>query len=207
MKAAAFPISTLRLVEIFSKMMALLRKFKGSNLTYNQEQQCQSLTNQAESNVHASTVSAHAWPPVKAAKLSMHAAQSVVCNCLYRRRSNPLTMPKFRALFSFAKKEVALFFLHARPAGQVRGIKMLVERDRAPEQPACEHSKFLLVIPRKVGKACIRNRLRRQIRAMIYEEGLTKLPLRFALLCYPQALSLSLEEIKTFLTTTLQRFS
>ena len=179
----------------------------GSALTYNQEQQCQSLINQAESNVHVSTVSAHVWQPAKAAKLSMHAAQSVVCNCQYRRRNNSLTMPKFRALFSFAKKEIALFFTQARAAGQVHGIKMLVERDRSPEQPACEHSKFLIVIPRKVGKACIRNRLRRQMRAIIYEEGLTKLPLRFALLCYPQAINLSLEEIKTFLTTTLQKFS
>lgn len=97
--------------------------------------------------------------------------------------------------------------MQARAAGQILGIKMLVERDRSPEQPTCTHSKFLIIIPRKVGKACIRNRLRRQTQHLIYELGLDKLPLRFALLFYPQSLNLSLEEIKTFLTTTLQKFS
>lgn len=137
----------------------------------------------------------------------MHAAQSVAKNCQFLQRSNSLAVTKFRALFSFSKKEIALFFLKARAAGQVHGIKMLVERDRSPEQPACTHSKFLITIPRKVGKACIRNRLRRQIQNIIYQMGWDKLPLRFALLFYPQALNLSLEEIKAFLTTTLQKFS
>ncbi len=137
----------------------------------------------------------------------MRVVQLVVKNCPYRLSASPLTMTKFRALFSFRKKEIALFFMHARVAGRIDGIKMLVERNPGPEQTTCEHSKFLIIIPRKVGKACVRNRLRRQLQALIYEGNFTNIPLRFTLLCYPQALNNSLETIKIFLKITLERFT
>ncbi len=96
--------------------------------------------------------------------------------------------------------------MQASTAAQISGLKLLVERNRVPEQPAVEHGKFLIVTSRKVGKACVRNRLRRQLRAIIFENNLGGLPLRFAIICYPQATERSQEELKTFLITTMKRF-
>lgn len=97
--------------------------------------------------------------------------------------------------------------MKATSAAQITGLKLLVERSREPQQSAVEHGKFLIVISRKVGKACVRNRLRRQLRAIIFENNLGTIPLRFAIICYPQATERSLEELKTFLITTMKRFS
>ncbi len=111
-------------------------------------------------------------------------------------------MPKFKALFSFSKKEVALFYLHAARLSQVPGLKLLIERTPGPEQVSLTtHGKLLIVIPRKVGKACIRNRIRRQIRAFVYENNLLKVPFRFVLVCYPEVKALAPQDIQTFLAT------
>jgi len=113
--------------------------------------------------------------------------------------------PKFRALYSFSQKEIALFFSQSSFLAQIQGIKLLIERNPAPEQEKLEHGKLLIIVSRKVGKACIRNKLRRQLRAIYYEQGLAALPLRIAIITYPQAKDCSFEELQTFLITTLRR--
>ena len=113
--------------------------------------------------------------------------------------------PKFRALFSFTKKEIALFFTQASYLAQIHGIKLLVERNLAPEQEPINHGKMLIVVSRKVGKACIRNRLRRQIQALYYENNLYQPALRITVITYPQAKEYSFDELAQFFTTTLQR--
>jgi ribonuclease P protein component len=113
-------------------------------------------------------------------------------------------MTKFRALFSFGKKEIALFFTRSSFVAQINGMKLLAERHRASDQPAVEHGKLLVVTSRKVGKACVRNRLRRQVKAIYYEHNLVEAPLRLVLICYPQATELSFDEIKKFLTTSIR---
>lgn len=96
--------------------------------------------------------------------------------------------------------------MQARPIGQIHGIKLLGEPELAPDQPAVTHGKFLIVTPRKVGKACVRNRLRRQLKAIIYEQQLGQVPMRMALMCYPAATERTLEELQSFLQRSLQRF-
>lgn len=147
---------------------------------------------------------AHAWQPAKAAKSSMHAALLVAKNWAYHPNAKILK-PKFRALFSFAKKEIALFFTQASYLAQIHGIKLLIERNPAGEQAPIDHGKILIIVSRKVGKACIRNRLRRQIQAVYYEHDLGTVPLRLALITYPQVKDLSFDELSNFLTSTLKR--
>lgn len=113
----------------------------------------------------------------------------------------------FRALFSFHEKEIALFFTRAITAAQISGLKLLVERNSDPLQRPIEHAKFLIVTSRKVGKACIRNRLRRQLKAIIFENDLGAIPLRFAIICYPQGTQHSYDTLKTFMVETMKRFT
>lgn len=113
--------------------------------------------------------------------------------------------PEFKALFSFSKKEVALFFVRTSFAAQINGMKLLAERTHSAEQTGVNHGKILIIASRKVGKACLRNRLRRQIKAIYYEEKLSIIPQRFALICYPQATKLSFNEIKAFLTSAIRK--
>ena len=114
-------------------------------------------------------------------------------------------MPKFRALFSFHKKEIALFFTQTGFIAQIPGLKMLGERNRVSDQ-AAPHGKLLVVTSRKVGKACVRNRIRRQLRAAFYELGLHALPFRVAIICYAQAVDLSYDQIRSFLDRSLSRY-
>lgn len=95
--------------------------------------------------------------------------------------------------------------MQASPVTQTRGLKLLIERKREPDQSALDHSKFLIITPRKAGKAHVRNQLRRRLKAIIYENELTKLPVRFAILCYPQAADRSYAELKQFLIETLEK--
>jgi ribonuclease P protein component len=114
-------------------------------------------------------------------------------------------MPKFRALFSFHEKEIALFFTRASFIAQIPGLKMLGERSSTPEL-AAPHGKLLIVTSRKMGKACVRNRVRRQLRAAFYERGLSAIPFRVAIICYSQAVDLTYAQIDAFLVNALKRY-
>lgn len=113
-------------------------------------------------------------------------------------------MTKFRALFSFSKKEIALFFSKAIQLSQIRGLKILGEQVPCVEQENLAHGKFLIIVPKKVGNACVRNRLRRQIKAIIYENGLTKIGIRIAIICYPQSKDFSFDMLKKTLPALLK---
>jgi len=104
-------------------------------------------------------------------------------------------MIKFKALFSFKQNEVKRAFSCAKLKSEIRGLKLL--KSKLDEPP--EHGKLLIVIPRRVGKASKRNRIRRQIKAIFYEEKLYENKQILILLVYKQALELSLDDIKKFL--------
>jgi ribonuclease P protein component len=106
-------------------------------------------------------------------------------------------MIKFKALFSFKKKEVERAFSNAKLVKQIPGLKLL--------QAPCDYDygKLLIVIPKKVGTAITRNRLKRQIKSIFYEEEMFS-PAKgggvtLILMIYKPALEMSREEIKNFL--------
>ena len=99
-------------------------------------------------------------------------------------------MVKFKALFSFKQKEVERAFSNAKLVKQIPGLKLL----QAPGEH--DYGKLLIVIPKKVGTAIARNKLKRQIKSIFYEEKMYKKNVVSILMIYKPALEMSLEEIK-----------
>jgi ribonuclease P protein component len=82
--------------------------------------------------------------------------------------------------------------------GRIPGLK-LVKLKKSNESPG----KLLIIIPRKTGKAVARNKLRRQIKAIFYEEKLYQKPGTFIVVVYKEAAELSFQEIRSFM---IERF-
>jgi len=61
------------------------------------------------------------------------------------------------------------------------------------------HGKLLIVIPKKSGNACKRNRFRRQAKSIFYEEKLYEKNSSFILLVYKEAVAMSFDQVKDFL--------
>ena len=99
----------------------------------------------------------------------------------------------YKELYRFSKKEVEQAFSQALTTNSIPGLKLL--QTPTKEIP---HGKILIVIPKKTGKAHDRNRIKRQIKALFYEEKLYEKPIVSIILVYKQALDLSYSELKAF---------
>lgn len=104
----------------------------------------------------------------------------------------------FSSLFNLRKKHIEQSFANAKHCASIHGIKIL----RAPlpeEGPAS-----ILVVPTRQCKGIVlRNKLRRQIKAIIYEEKLFEQHGTFIVLLYDRAKQLSYDEIKKFLVKAM----
>ena len=98
-----------------------------------------------------------------------------------------------RKIFSFTKSEIAAAFQTARPKIHYRGLKVLQASAHA------QHGKLLIVIPRAYGKAHDRNRLRRQLRAIFYENKLHHNKIVWIILVRKNALALDFTTLTQFL--------
>ena len=99
----------------------------------------------------------------------------------------------YKELYRFSKKEVELAFSQALTTNSIPGLKLLQTSTKE-----ISHGKILIVVPKKTGKAHDRNRIKRQIKALFYEEKLYEKPIVSIILVYKQALDLSYSELKTF---------
>ena len=112
-------------------------------------------------------------------------------------------MVKFKDLFRFKRNEVQASFKNATVANKIYGLKLLKTPIKdIPE--GLDHGKLLIIIPRTVGKATIRNLLRRQIKSIFFENKLYKEPSISILLVYKNAANLSFEQIKNFLVSSFE---
>ena len=100
----------------------------------------------------------------------------------------------FRNLFSFSKKEIDAAFKNARVQASIRGLKLLFSN-----QPAIDHGKLLMIVPRAFGNAPKRNRIKRQLRSIFYEEKLYEKKTTGILLVYREAQAFSFDQLKEFL--------
>jgi ribonuclease P protein component len=109
---------------------------------------------------------------------------------------------KFKSLFSFSRLQVEEAFKKAKPCASVHGLKLL----RVPmtqlspllfksDQPGM----LLIITPRVSGKSHDRNKLRRQIKSIFYEEKLSTLPAVSILLVYKPAMSIPFTQLKEFM--------
>ncbi len=110
-------------------------------------------------------------------------------------------MVKFRSLFTFSKKEIHSYFKKAKFKNKINGLKLLQTN---PEKPDQEFGKLLIIIPKRSGKATKRNLIKRQIKAIFYEEKLFKNPLISILFVYKTAMELTFDQLKVFLVKSLK---
>jgi len=95
--------------------------------------------------------------------------------------------------FSFKKSEIDQIFKNSKLKARVSGLKLL----HGPTK--LDYGKILIVIPASSGKAVERNKFKRRVKSIFYEEGLFQIPVNWVLLAYKDAMGLSFEEIKKFL--------
>lgn len=107
----------------------------------------------------------------------------------------------FTKLFRFEKKEIDQTFHKSTLKGNFKGLKLLKSPIQRDSQP---FGKILIIASRKTGKACKRNRIRRQIKAIFYEQSLSKILSNFIILIYKPALDLKFNEIKQFLVENIK---
>lgn len=103
-------------------------------------------------------------------------------------------MITYKNIFSFKKNEIKQFFDVAKIKNKIPGLTLL----QAPTD--LQHGKVLIITPKKTGTAIKRNKLKRQIKSIVYEEKLYTKPVISILITYSKATELSFEELKTFLT-------
>ena len=99
--------------------------------------------------------------------------------------------------FSFKKTEIDQTFKNSRLKARIPGLKLL----QSPSE--LDYGKILIVIPSKTGKAVERNKFKRRVRAIFYEENLFKVPANYVLLVYKDAMEFSFEKIKDFLVKNI----
>ena len=95
-----------------------------------------------------------------------------------------------RDLTRFTKSEVSRLFASARAVYKDAGITILC----APQQK--EFGRALLITPRKVGNAPKRNKIRRQLRAIFYQEKLYESGFDCAFIVRKPAIQKSFDELK-----------
>ena len=114
-------------------------------------------------------------------------------------------MVSFKKVFSFIPPEIASAFQHARAKKYTHGLKLLESPLMLPEGcPIPDHGKLLIVTPRACGKAHERNRIKRQARAIFYEEKLYQKPMMWILLVRKGATDLTFDQLKKFLCTGMK---
>ncbi len=104
-------------------------------------------------------------------------------------------MSHFRSLFRFSHKEVGQLLAKARPLASRLGLKII----STTAQPGIDHGKLLIIIPRRVGPAHVRNLIKRRVHSVFYEEKLYLNVRESALLVYPEARKFSFDDTKAFL--------
>lgn len=116
-------------------------------------------------------------------------------------------MTIFRKLFAFAAPEISCTFKHARAKKYHTGLKLLQAPAKCStviESAKVPYGKLLIVTPRACGKAHDRNLIRRQTKAIFYEEELYKTPAIWVLLVRKQAMEVSFDDLKNFLISAMR---
>lgn len=98
-----------------------------------------------------------------------------------------------RKLTQFTKKEIDQLWKSAHPALKHGGFLLL----KAPAQGP--FGRILLVVSKKVGKAPVRNKLRRRIKAIFYENKIYDQPFDWIFFARPSATTLSFQELEALL--------
>jgi ribonuclease P protein component len=106
-------------------------------------------------------------------------------------------MVKFKDLFRFEQKDIRSTFKNAQLKNKIFGLKLLQASTKN------NFGKMLIITPRKMGNACKRNKIRRQVKNIFFQEKLYEKPYNSILLVYKEATKLNFDQIKAFLIKNL----
>lgn len=103
-----------------------------------------------------------------------------------------------RKLTQFTKKEIDQLWKKAHPALKHDGFLLL----QSPRQG--EFGRILIVTPKKVGKAPVRNKLRRQVKSIFYENKIFDQKHDWIFFARPAATKLTFQELQDLLLKAMQ---
>jgi ribonuclease P protein component len=98
-----------------------------------------------------------------------------------------------RLITQFDKQEIRELFKKAQPMIKSQGLEIRL----APQ--ILDYSRILIVTPRKAGNAVERNRIRRRLKSIFFEEKLFEQPFDCIVLVRKPAIQLSFDELKQLL--------
>lgn len=101
-----------------------------------------------------------------------------------------------REITSFSKKELVSLFKKTQYFIKKMGLDIRL----APKQN--ELAKILIIIPRKAGNAPKRNRLKRRLKSIFYEEQLFQKKFDWIILATKEGIDISYTELRKFLLET-----
>ena len=111
-------------------------------------------------------------------------------------------MPRIMRLISqFTQKEIRELFDKARLALKHPGLTILA----APKSH--EIGRILVITSRKVGKAAKRNKIRRRLKALFYQEGMFKGEHDYAVIVKKDGIALSFDDLKALLKQAHEKAS
>ena len=104
-----------------------------------------------------------------------------------------------RKITQFTKKEIDYLFTHARRVLKNSAFTLLF----SPRQ--LDFGRVLIVTSRAVGNAPERNKIRRRIKSLFYEEKLFEAPFDCAVIVYKKAKELSFEQLKEIILNVYRK--
>jgi len=109
-------------------------------------------------------------------------------------------MSDFRAISQFTQREIDALFQASRLVFKKDGIAIRL----APR--IGESSRILIIASKKAGNAVKRNKVRRRIKSIFYEEKLYELsPNDWIIFIYKNGISLSYQELKKIILSIVQK--
>ncbi len=99
-----------------------------------------------------------------------------------------------RFLSRFSRDEVRQVFRKAKIKKKIEGLEFFL----APR--LFEFGRILVITPRKTGNAPERNKIRRRLKAIFYEEKLYEQPYDCIIIVRKEAIQLSFDQLKKILT-------
>ena len=109
-------------------------------------------------------------------------------------------MPRIaREITRFTKKEIDTRFQSARRALKHPALDILI----APKQK--DFGRILIIASRKVGDAPTRNKIRRRLKSIFYEEKLYEYGYDCAVIVKPEGTTLSFDELKDILVQLFEK--
>lgn len=106
---------------------------------------------------------------------------------------------RFSSLFSLRKKQIDAAFSSARRRGSMSGIKVL--HALSDDMPA-----KVLIVPTRGFKGHVkRNKIRRQIKSIVYEDNLAQQHGTFIILLYAEAPTIAFPDLRPFLQRAMRK--